>query len=64
MRFSLHFHEFLTILSLPIFFFQNIRQYISNISDISVITDIFIIGYNYRLKVEKRNFPYLFNLIV
>ena len=38
MRFSLHFHEFLIILSTNIFF-QNIHryiQYISNISDISV----------------------------
>ena len=40
MKFFLHFHEFLTILNLPIFFFK-----IS--TDISVITDIFILVYEY-----------------
>ena len=40
MRFSLHFYEFLIILSLPIFF-SNIRRYISDISEyISDISDI------------------------
>ena len=41
MRFSLHFHEFLIILSTNIFF-QNIRRYISDISNISPIYPIYL----------------------